>query len=53
MPTSFTGLLLFVVLLLPGFTYQVGKERSGGTSVPRRSPSTRLGGYTPRGRRSV
>ena len=27
MPTTFTGLLLFVVLLLPGFAYFVGKER--------------------------
>jgi hypothetical protein len=38
MPTSFTGLLLFVVLLLPGFAYQVGKERSG---VERRPPPFR------------
>lgn len=29
MPTTFTGLLLFVVLLLPGFAYLVGKERAG------------------------
>jgi hypothetical protein len=29
MPTSLTGLLLFVVLLLPGFAYLVGKERRG------------------------
>lgn len=29
MPTTFTGLLLFVVLLLPGFVYLVGKERAG------------------------
>lgn len=29
MPTTFTGLLLFVVLLLPGFAYLVGKERVG------------------------
>jgi hypothetical protein len=29
MPTTLTGLLLFVVLLLPGFAYQVGKERRG------------------------
>lgn len=34
MPTSFTGLLLFVVLLLPGFAYQVGKERSGAERRP-------------------
>lgn len=29
MPTTFTGLLLFVVLLLPGFAYMVGRERHG------------------------
>jgi hypothetical protein len=29
MPTTLTGLLLFVVLLLPGFVYLVGKERAG------------------------
>lgn len=29
MPTTLTGLLLFVVLLLPGFAYLVGKERAG------------------------
>jgi Family of unknown function (DUF6338) len=29
MPTTLTGLLLFVVLLLPGFTYAIGKERNG------------------------
>ncbi len=29
MPTTFTGLLLFVVVLLPGFAYLVGKERHG------------------------
>jgi hypothetical protein len=29
MPTTLTGLLLFVVLLLPGFAYVVGKERNG------------------------
>ena len=29
MPTTLTGLLLFVVLLLPGFAYLVGKERYG------------------------
>jgi hypothetical protein len=29
MPTTLTGLLLFVVLLLPGFVYVVGKERNG------------------------
>jgi hypothetical protein len=29
MPTTLTGLLLFVVLLLPGFAYAVGKERNG------------------------
>jgi Family of unknown function (DUF6338) len=34
MPTSFTGLLLFVVLLLPGFAYQVGKDRSGAERRP-------------------
>ena len=28
MPTTLTGLLLFVVLLLPGFAYAVGKERN-------------------------
>jgi uncharacterized membrane protein len=28
-PTTLTGLLLFVVLLLPGFAYLVGKERHG------------------------
>lgn len=31
MPTTLTGLLLFVVLLLPGFAYLVGKERHGGS----------------------
>jgi hypothetical protein len=38
MPTTLTGVLLFVVLLLPGFAYQVGKERRGNertTSVLR------------------
>jgi hypothetical protein len=29
MPTTLTGLLLFVVLLLPGFVYLTGKERAG------------------------
>jgi hypothetical protein len=29
MPTTLTGLLLFVVLLLPGVAYLVGKERHG------------------------
>ena len=29
MPTTFTGLVLFIVLLLPGFAYLVGKERHG------------------------
>jgi hypothetical protein len=29
MPTTLTSLLLFVVTLLPGFTYLVGKERHG------------------------
>jgi hypothetical protein len=29
MPTTLTGLLVFVVLLLPGFAYLVGKERNG------------------------
>jgi hypothetical protein len=29
MPTTLTGVLLFVVLLLPGFAYLVGKERAG------------------------
>lgn len=29
MPSTLTGLLLFVVLLLPGFAYLVGKERVG------------------------
>lgn len=29
MPTTLTGLLLFVVILLPGFAYLVGKERHG------------------------
>src|SRR6266566_2966950 len=29
MPTILTGLLLFVVLLLPGFVYLVGRERGG------------------------
>lgn len=29
MPDTLTGLLLFVVLLLPGFAYLVGKERHG------------------------
>lgn len=29
MPTTLTGLLIFVALLLPGFAYLVGKERYG------------------------
>src|SRR5579859_6539839 len=29
MPTTLTGLVLFVVALLPGFAYLVGKERNG------------------------
>lgn len=29
MPTTLTGLLLFVVLLLPGFAYVIGRERHG------------------------
>jgi len=29
MPTTLVGLLIFVVLLLPGFAYLVGKERHG------------------------
>ncbi|WP_435583452.1 DUF6338 family protein [Amycolatopsis thermoflava] len=29
MPSTLTGLLLFLVLLLPGFAYLVGKERTG------------------------
>lgn len=29
MPTTLTGLLIFIVLLLPGFAYLVGKERNG------------------------
>lgn len=29
MPTTLAGLLIFVVLLLPGFAYLVGKERHG------------------------
>lgn len=33
MPTTFTGLLLFIVTLLPGYAYLVGKERH---SVERR-----------------
>jgi hypothetical protein len=36
MPTTLTGLLLFVVMLLPGFAYLVGKERNG--SERRTSP---------------
>src|SRR5215472_17558394 len=35
MPTTLTGLLLFIVLLLPGFAYAVGRERYG----PERHPS--------------
>ena len=35
MPTTLTGLLLFIVLLLPGFAYVVGRERYG----PERHPS--------------
>lgn len=38
MPTTVSGLLLFVVLLLPGFAYQIGKKRRGSertTSVLR------------------
>lgn len=38
MPTTLTGLLLFVVLLLPGFAYLVGKERLG---VERRASAFR------------
>jgi hypothetical protein len=34
MPTTVTGFLLFVVLLLPGFAYQVGRERSGAERRP-------------------
>lgn len=34
MPTTLTGLLLFVVLLLPGFAYVVGKERNGTGQQP-------------------
>jgi Family of unknown function (DUF6338) len=30
MPTTLTGLLVFVVLLMPGFAYVVGKERAAG-----------------------
>ncbi len=33
MPTTFSGLLLFVVLLLPGFAYRVGRERRGTEST--------------------
>jgi Family of unknown function (DUF6338) len=33
MPTTLTGLVLFVVLLLPGFAYLVGKERYGTERV--------------------
>jgi hypothetical protein len=29
MPTTLTGLLLFVILLLPGFAYAIGKDRNG------------------------
>lgn len=29
MPSTLTGLLLFIVLLVPGFAYLVGKERAG------------------------
>ena len=34
MPTTLTGVLLFVVLLLPGFAYLVGKERAGNERRP-------------------
>jgi len=34
MPTTLTGLLLFVVLLLPGFAYAIGKERNSVTQRP-------------------
>jgi hypothetical protein len=34
MPTTLTGLLLFVVLLLPGFAYAIGKERNSVTQKP-------------------
>jgi Family of unknown function (DUF6338) len=34
MPTTLTGLLLFVVLLLPGFAYAIGKERNSAAQRP-------------------
>jgi hypothetical protein len=34
MPTTLTGLLLFVVLLLPGFAYAIGKERNSAVEHP-------------------
>lgn len=34
MPTTLTGLLLFVVLLLPGFAYAIGKERNSVAQRP-------------------
>lgn len=33
MPTTLSGLLLFVVMLLPGFAYLVGKEEQNGTTT--------------------
>lgn len=38
MPTNLNGLLLFLVLLLPGFAYTVGRERAG---VERKVPPLR------------
>jgi hypothetical protein len=34
MPTTLTGLLLFVALLLPGFAYAIGKERNSAVGNP-------------------
>ena len=33
-PTTLTGLLLFVILLLPRFAYVIGKERNGTGQKP-------------------
>ncbi|MEU9499689.1 DUF6338 family protein [Streptomyces sp. NPDC048196] len=34
MPTTFTGLMLLVVLLLPGLTFAVVRERQGSERRP-------------------
>lgn len=49
MPSTLTGLLLFVALMLPGFAYLVGKERAGTerrTSVFRETISVLAAGVS-------